>query len=246
MKTELNAIIAGLCMLALPALGLAQADSSDEAHALPLNLEWGPGVSDQGLRSELNNIVNVAMNIVRSYPPGDSDNLFSWKGDRAVLADKTFTLSVTMSDDPILSSYGARTPGGILPQTDAVTSLGIYGSGSGASAKITTFLIVDRVFYDEQKAERIDSFERCVAALGHGIYGNVQSYLKMDIRRAEPPSIEDRNRQEIAAFQAGVDFLERLTKSDKFQEFGADVQSKFADALARERAELKFRRAYVN
>ena len=52
-------------------------------------------------------------------------------------------------------------------------------------------------------------------ALAHEIYGNVQHFLEFSVEGAKPQTTADRISQERKAFQASIQFLEKIAQDEK-------------------------------
>src|SRR5262249_32320772 len=56
-----------------------------------------------GAQDSIQNLVNTTFVGVRWFPPPNKNNFFDWKGDRTVLANKTFSVEIFVSpSDPEL------------------------------------------------------------------------------------------------------------------------------------------------
>lgn len=115
-----------------------------------------------------------------------------------------------------------------------------------------------RLFWDQlmteeragRRVERVDSFSRLVAALGHEIYGNIVSF-RLRAHELDSPAFKKANQGtgaeqikfEIAAFTTGVEFLERLL-AKWGPRIGPKLEQDFKGALEFERKGLdSWRRA---
>jgi len=74
---------------------------------------------------------------------------------------------------------------------------------------IEVFVFLDRVFLHSNGTIRIDGITRLIGILAHEMFGNVTKFLHIETDK-DVESHLHRINIEINAFQAGIDFLERL------------------------------------
>lgn len=201
--------------------------------ALELSYEWGDAIPERN-REQYFNVIQQALTIVEAFPPA-GDNLFSWSGDRSVLDHKEFRLVFTSSKDPalktILESSGQLSSDG----TDAGTAA-LY---DGETLRIFTLFFADRIFFDTAGNERPDGLTRAIVALAHEIYGNVQQSLDLSLTQQPENDLVARQRREMAAFTAGIEFIHRVQASDEFSRLPVKMQRDLNEALKRDEVMLE-------
>lgn len=202
--------------------------------ALRIEYAWEDSIANDR-RGELRDIFDIALAVVKSFPP-QGDHLFAWKGDRAPLNGKRFQFNFTNSDDTEWRKLLAKAPGGFSPTADAVT---IAFRDDRGVTQIVTALFIDKLFYDDAGKERPDGLARCLVAVAHEVYGNVQAALQLDPEKSEPVTPKRRTLSEVAAFTASVDFLERLKAPETWGKLPEKIRVDLTTALERERTALK-------
>lgn len=184
----------------------AQSTSTTQTPALDVNLEWGPffntGTADT--QTTYLDVLNTVLPLIKAIQPGGVDYLFNWKGDRTVLANKTFEIYYTTSDDEYVKTKIAKTGATKAEQADAMTLL----LGNNEKEKLIMLcLFEDKIFFDQNGTERKDGLARLTVALAHEIYGNVQMYLKYDLSPTSTQKLPTRKQSEISAFNTSVNFI---------------------------------------
>lgn len=182
----------------------------------------------------MTDVINTALAIVQAAPP-PGNHFFNWPGDKSALKNKTVVLLLTDSRDSFVADM-SQTPGGAQPTMDALT----FGGKSRTSQEIVigTLVLADRVFLDSKGNENPDALVRVVTALAHEFYGNVQELLEKDLNAPPAMSLVARRDSELRAFQAGIDFLERLMKNQIFDKLPSKTQNNLRTSLVREKAGL--------
>ncbi len=175
--------------------------------------------------------LQLAMDEVKANPPA-RQNPYTSRAKRrvhVVLADSTDPLALQVFDH---SRESAASDG-----SDAFTFTAAT-AGEGTELITFVFILVDRIFWSPTDGKQhADAYIRLLTALGHEIYGNLPTHLKLKLGvRPEPATFEERQREEIAAFKAGIAFLKRYQVSDAAR---AHKASFLVSALERERASLE-------
>ena len=221
----------------------AQSNSTTESPALKMDLEWGPNFDNgtQEAKGSYLGALNAALGIVKSCQPSE-DNLFNWKGNRAVLKNKTFEIYYTDSDDGYLTKKVTEAKTTITKSTDALTLF--LTPKDKTTTNIFLCILSDRIFFDENNKERVDGIARLTVALGHEIYGNTQMYLEYDLSTASTKALPSRKQSEIKAFTAGINFINRVLYSFKNGALSKipnkdKLVGDFTAALNREQASLE-------
>jgi hypothetical protein len=194
-------------------------------------------IFDAELGKELLPVLAAALQLVTSALP-PNDNLFSWPGNRHVLDGKSFLLEITTSTDERWRKILAEHNTFDLKHLDALTILEVDDNGK---LPITTALFIDKLCYDENGNERVDSLVRIAVALAHEIFGNVQRELEFDSSCIASHSFgnAERIQREIFAFTAGVNFIERISSGANYLLLPKSIRDSFEQALVRERDSLR-------
>lgn len=163
----------------------------------------------------------AAMGDVRALPP-PIGNPFRSRVDRVV------QVQLTTSEDPMVREQ-------LLAHAD---SDGFTGTVEGAGHLVTIiFVLTDQLFWDSKTGkQRPDAYVRLVNLLAHEIYGNLPTHLKLKFGFPPKDNEEVRAKEEIFAFQAGIDFLERYRKSDLM---APSVAKQVEAAIARDKVKMK-------
>jgi len=99
------------------------------------------------------------------------------------------------------------------------------------------FVLTDQLFWDSDAGkQRPDGYVRLVNLLAHEIYGNLPSHLRLRLGSPPKASQEVRVKEELFAFQAGIDFLERYRKSDIM---APSLAKQVEEAIARDKVKMK-------
>jgi hypothetical protein len=221
----------------------AQNNPKTQPVALKMNLEWGPALENgpEETKKSYVDALNSALAMVKAFQP-EGDNLFNWTGSRTVLANKTFEIYCTTSDDEYMNKLITKNGITITKTTDAMTIL--TGEKGKKEVNIFLCLLTDRIFLDKNKEERTDGFTRLSVALAHEIYGNTQMYLKQDLSPTSTKKLPNRKQAEINAFTAGINFINKVLDSLK-NGLMSSISNKdklitdFSNALKSEKASLE-------
>ena len=172
-------------------------------------------------RPVIEEALQAAMREVRALPPR-TGNPFRSRVDRVV------QIQLTTKQDPLVREQ-------VLAVAD---SDGFTATVAGRGRLVTIiFVLTDQLFWDcETGKQRPDAYVRLINLLAHEIYGNLPNHLKLKFGFPPKPNEEVRIREEIFAFQAGIDFLERYRKSDLM---AASVAFQVEDAIARDKGKMK-------
>jgi len=180
-------------------------------------------------RQSIEDALQEAIRHVRALPPSQ-DNPFCSRKQRRV------QVVVTMLRDPVAQQvYATSRESAAADDSDAFT---FTVATREVPPELVTFifLIADRLFWDPQTGrQRADGFVRLLSALGHEVYGNLPDQLKLI--PGKPPlaaTFEERRKDEMVAFEAGIAFLERYLASDLWAGFSAETRSDIEKALERD------------
>jgi hypothetical protein len=191
----------------------AQSTSTAQLPALDINLEWGPffetGTAET--RSTYSDVLDTAIELIKAIQP-KGDYLFNWKGDRTVLANKTFEIYYTFSDDKYLSAKIAQTGATMAEQADSMTLM-MKDKGKEKGSLIMLCLFADKIFFDKNGVERKDGLARLTVALAYEVYSNVQMYLNYDLSPTSTKKLPTRKQSEISAFITSVNFINTVISS---------------------------------
>jgi hypothetical protein len=163
----------------------------------------------------------AAMEDVRALPPR-TGNPFRSRVDRIV------QVQLTTTKDRLVREQ-------VLAHGD---SDGFTATVAGSAYLVTIiFVLADELFWDPRTGkQRPDAYVRLVNLLAHEIYGNLPGHLKLKFGFPPKDSQEVRIREEIFAFQAGIDFLERYRQSDLM---ASSVAKQVEEAIERDRVKMK-------
>lgn len=189
-------------------------NSTTQTPALDINFEWGPAFDNEKAETKKSflDVINSALVVVEMFQP-EGDDLFNWTGDRAVLKDKTFEIYYTNSNDEYINQLIINNEG-LMPDnnTDATT---VLARAENNDIRIFLCLFKDRIFWDENRAERADGFTRLTVALAHEIYGNTQMHLRHDCSTNSTTTLPSRKQEEINAFTTSINFINKVLDSLK-------------------------------
>jgi hypothetical protein len=157
------------------------------------------------LQEQVRSYTELAIAALQKAAPS-GDTLFHWQGSRDTVKQKKDVVYV-LTTYPAVKSL-PQVGQSIYPGSDAGTLM----MGNHGDIRIYVFLFVDNIFYDfGGLLERPDGLARLFVAMAHETYGNVQHFLEMDATKVPGrPTELMRAEQEIRAFQAGLDFIDRL------------------------------------
>jgi hypothetical protein len=174
-----------------------------------------------GNRAPIEEAFHAAMREVRALPPR-TGNPYRSRVDRVV------QVQLTTTRDPLVREQ-------VLAVAD---SDGFTATVEGEGHLVTIiFVLTDQLFWDcETGKQRPDAYVRLVNLLAHEIYGNLPNHLKLKFGFPPKPSQEVRAKEEIFAFQAGIDFLDRYLKSELM---APSVAEQVEDAIERDKAKMK-------
>jgi hypothetical protein len=105
--------------------------------------------------------------------------------------------------------------------------------------QIWIIILVDRIFYDDKKAERKDGFPRLVVALAHELYGNVPHYLEETSEKMEEMTLAYRARVQVESYKTSVRFIEELRANPRFPELPESIRTGVLALLPREKEGLR-------
>ena len=154
-------------------------------------------------------VLDTAVDLIKAIQP-KGDYLFNWKGDRTILANKTFEIYYTFSDDKYLSSKIAKTGATMAGHADSMT---LMMQDKEKGNLIMLCLFADKIFFDKNGVERKDGLTRLTVALAHEVYGNVQMYLNYDLSPTSTKKLPTRKQSEINAFTTSVNFINIVISS---------------------------------
>lgn len=191
-----------IVILAAIALGWATASSAGAEETLTsedltylIDFPDGMGGGSSTLADALNLVESLPsrdLHVRISQPPEVTPDFFIEVGTSAGFQK---FLHLAMSQGQYLS-----------PTADAFTTI---VEGPSKRSVILVRLMWDRIMLKKENGllcEREDAFSRLLTALGHEIYGNVRTFHSA-ISGGE--KLSSQIRSEVAAFQAGIDFIDR-------------------------------------
>jgi hypothetical protein len=163
----------------------------------------------------------------------ETDNVLNWNGPKNNLGQTFYEFIFTDSSSP----ESLANQQGVGANTDAVTALLKDNNGN---LFIKTEIFADRIYFDSNGQRRSDAdiLANLVMASVHEIYGNTTGYLNA-IQNGQDLSNLDRRAMEIAAFQAAIDYVNRMKASPQWNNFSPELKTAFDQALQREQEGLE-------
>ena len=215
------------------------APNSDPA---PMTRKSGPlGANDVCLilrdAKENGKALGYAFQSVADYPGNHYSTavISNWQNNPSQSASNLVTVEFTSHQE-----FQSRLPQQVSsdhkwnPATqDAYTSLAITNDAAVASI----ILDHDKIFLDEKGKKRPDGFIRLTVALAHELYGNALPLLEATAEQTQARNnVNGWRNQEIQAFQASVDFCQRIIQDPHLP---GEIRKMLVVAKKREEAGLK-------
>jgi hypothetical protein len=185
---------------------------------------------DEGILPK--SVADDVLKFIVAFRP-TADNILNWNGKKDNLDDVSyvFRFGNAQTNDSLARQDG------VSINADATTMLGEAEDGSKI---ILTEIFADRIYFDENGKQRPDHdiLARLIVASAHEIYGNTTRYLQ-GLQDGVDFSKVDRRSVEINAFQAGIDYINRMKAHSAWEKLSPEFREALEQALVREQEGLE-------
>ncbi len=161
--------------------------------------------------------------------------MLDWKGDRKNF-DKISDVQIlfALSTDDVIKNFLGKEIMDHLTESKADATTILFENNG--KFEIKTILFVDKLSEKPDGTPRTDIHSHLPTVLAHEIYGNINNhinkiqndtvYQSIDENHSDRKYTDARINDEIIAFQAGIDFIDRVLVSGAFDS-APDLKSEF-------------------